>query len=90
MYDMYTNHILRNPHEDTDPLITYRGHTLGVTKVEISTEQGRLYSSSLDSTIRIWKIPPSDRTPYAPVGKIFNFCHQSLSGHVITLNSFNI
>jgi WD40 repeat protein len=65
--------ITRTTHEDTDPLITFRGHTLGVTKVEVSAEQGRVYSSSLDSTIRIWKLPPLDRTPYAPVGTLSTF-----------------
>ncbi|KAM3588325.1 1,2-dihydroxy-3-keto-5-methylthiopentene dioxygenase [Umbelopsis sp. WA50703] len=63
----------KTTHEDTDPLITFRGHTLGVTKVEVSAEQGRVYSSSLDSTIRIWKLPPLDRTPYAPVGTLSTF-----------------
>lgn len=56
-----------------DPIITYRGHTMGVTKVEISAEQGRLYSSSLDSTIRVWQLPPADKSPYSPYGELLFF-----------------
>ncbi|KAG2175403.1 hypothetical protein INT43_001050 [Umbelopsis isabellina] len=78
----------KNPHEDTDPLITYRGHTLGVTKVEVSAEQGRLYSSSLDSTIRIWKLPPSDRTPYAPVDSSLNIT--TYIGHTDAIWDFKL
>ncbi|KAI8575566.1 hypothetical protein K450DRAFT_261266 [Umbelopsis ramanniana AG] len=62
----------KSSHEEMDPIITYRGHTMGVTKVEISAEQGRLYSSSLDSTIRVWQLPPADKSPYSPYDSALN------------------
>ncbi|CAM0139791.1 unnamed protein product [Umbelopsis sp. WA50703] len=78
----------KTTHEDTDPLITFRGHTLGVTKVEVSAEQGRVYSSSLDSTIRIWKLPPLDRTPYAPVDSSLNIT--AYIGHTDAIWDFKL
>jgi len=53
---------------DIKPILTYRGHTLPVTSVVLSTEQSTCYSASMDATIRVWKIP-ANRELYAPVGK---------------------
>jgi WD40 repeat protein len=72
-----------------DPIITYRGHTMGVTKVEISAEQGRLYSSSLDSTIRVWQLPPADKSPYSPYGKILVSKEFNAAANVDTLSSIS-
>jgi striatin 1/3/4 len=41
-----------------------------VTTVAISAPQNRVYSASLDSTIRVWSLPPNDHGPFSPVGKI--------------------
>ncbi|KAF7724007.1 hypothetical protein EC973_001467 [Apophysomyces ossiformis] len=45
-------------HEEVDPDVTYRGHTNIVTSVTVSAEQNRVYSAGLDSTIRVWRLPP--------------------------------
>ncbi|KAI9265949.1 WD40-repeat-containing domain protein [Sporodiniella umbellata] len=58
--------------EEADPSITFRGHTNIVTTVMISSEQNRVYSSSLDSTIRVWKLPPEDCGPFSPVDPSLN------------------
>ncbi|ORY66798.1 WD40-repeat-containing domain protein [Leucosporidium creatinivorum] len=42
---------------DTEPIITYRGHTAPVTSLAVSTRTGLVYSGSLDSDIRIWRLP---------------------------------
>ncbi|KAL7408773.1 Striatin family-domain-containing protein, partial [Mrakia frigida] len=53
------------PSKDTEPQITYRGHTHGVTSVIISSSQQRIYSGSQDSTIRVWKLPSPDHELYS-------------------------
>jgi striatin 1/3/4 len=60
---------IRGSLEEADPSITFRGHTNVVTAVTISASQNRVYSASLDSTIRVWNLPSEDRGPFAPVGK---------------------
>ncbi|CAG8754400.1 17715_t:CDS:2, partial [Racocetra persica] len=54
---------------DIEPTITYRGHTAAVNSVVISSEQHRCYSASMDSTIRVWNLPPQKRDNYGPIGK---------------------
>ena len=56
------------PNHDIEPLHTYRGHTMPVNSVAISSEQRKCYSASMDSTIRVWKLPESKITPHGPVG----------------------
>ncbi|KAI8068503.1 WD40-repeat-containing domain protein [Gongronella butleri] len=60
-------HPLKKSHEDLDAMATYRGHTQLVTKLAIDGDQGRMYSSSLDSTIRVWRLPPDTHTAFSPV-----------------------
>ncbi|CAJ0631405.1 11121_t:CDS:10, partial [Entrophospora sp. SA101] len=55
------------PNHDIDPLHTYRGHTAPVNSVVMSSEQHKCYSASMDSTIRVWKLPESKIVPYGPV-----------------------
>jgi striatin 1/3/4 len=58
----------RGAFEEADPSITFRGHTNVVTSVMISDSQNRVYSASLDSTIRVWKMPSEDCGQFSPVG----------------------
>ncbi|KAI8380528.1 WD40-repeat-containing domain protein [Choanephora cucurbitarum] len=53
-------------HEEADPSITFRGHTNIVTSVAISSTQNRVYSASLDSTIRVWQLPTEDKSIFSP------------------------
>ncbi|RUS29799.1 WD40-repeat-containing domain protein [Jimgerdemannia flammicorona] len=66
-------------HQDIEPNITYRGHSHMVTSVALSAEQGRAYSASLDSTIRVWRMPPEGRETYAAVDPSLNLA--SYVGH---------
>lgn len=63
----------RAAHEEADPTITYRGHSNVVTSVAISAEQNRVYSASLDTTIRVWRLPPDGHGLFSPVGKYMGF-----------------
>lgn len=58
--------------EEADPSITFRGHTNVVTAVAISAKQNRIYSASLDSTIRVWSLPSNDSGPFSPVDPSLN------------------
>ncbi|CEI86428.1 Putative Strn3 protein [Rhizopus microsporus] len=58
--------------EEADPSITFRGHTNIVTSLAISSLQNRVFSASLDSTIRVWKLPSEEWGPFSPVGRS---CH---------------
>ncbi|CED82186.1 Cell-cycle nuclear protein, contains WD-40 repeats [Phaffia rhodozyma] len=51
---------------EIEPLTTYRGHTKGVTSVVFDAPKGLIYSGSLDSTIRVWKVPSSSQTLFSP------------------------
>lgn len=64
---------------DLAPVTTYRGHTAGVTSVLVSTLQGKVYSASFDSTIRVWHVPDDERVLYAPFNP--NFEAGILVGH---------
>ncbi|OCF36949.1 hypothetical protein I316_01547 [Kwoniella heveanensis BCC8398] len=64
---------------DLDPIITFRGHTAPVTSVGISTAHSIIFSASLDTTIRLWRIPPSHHDPFAPHDPSFEL--QTLVGH---------
>ncbi|CAG8522954.1 1082_t:CDS:10 [Paraglomus occultum] len=65
------NETLSPKQYDIKPILTYRGHTLPVTSVVLSTEQSTCYSASMDATIRVWKIPAT-RELYAPVDPSLN------------------
>ncbi|KAI9301095.1 WD40-repeat-containing domain protein [Cunninghamella echinulata] len=58
---------VKKPHEDLDAMTTYRGHHNIITHLAISSEQKRVYSSSLDSTIRVWRLPTEQNGPFSPV-----------------------
>ncbi|CAG8650195.1 23757_t:CDS:10 [Dentiscutata erythropus] len=51
---------------DIEPTITYRSHTAAVNSVVIASEQYKCYSASMDSTIRVWDLPPPKRDTYGP------------------------
>jgi striatin 1/3/4 len=54
------------PTTEIEPQVTMRGHTSAVTRLVTSHSKRLLYSASLDSTIRIWSLPPATHTTYAP------------------------
>lgn len=51
---------------EVEPQLTLRGHTAPVTALVHSPQKRLLYSASLDSSIRIWALPPAAHTTYAP------------------------
>lgn len=51
---------------DIEPQLTLRGHTGSVTSLVHSPGKRVLYSASLDSSIRVWSLPPASHTTYAP------------------------
>jgi striatin 1/3/4 len=53
---------------EIDPIHTYRGHTKAVTAVAISADQDKCFSSSLDSTVRSYKLAPIDKETYSRIG----------------------
>lgn len=59
--------------------MTYRAHTGSVTSVLMSSDQGRIYSASLDTTINVWKIPPAAHETYGPFDASIHLA--TLSGH---------
>ena len=64
---------------DIEPILTLRGHTAPVTAVQVSPERDLIFSASLDSTIRIWKLPSLTHDPYGPYDPSFSV--QTLEGH---------
>ncbi len=56
-----------------------RGHSAAVTSLVIAPHRGLVYSSSLDSTIRVWAIPPPQHTTYSPYE--FGTTRGELVGH---------
>lgn len=59
--------------------MTYRGHTAAITFVTASPELKQVFSASLDSTIRIWKLLPHDHDPYSSYDPSLSI--QKLVGH---------
>jgi striatin 1/3/4 len=51
---------------DSEPQITFRGHSANVTSLAVSSSQSRIYSASMDQTVRVWSLPQRERDPYAP------------------------
>ncbi|ORY01712.1 WD40 repeat-like protein [Basidiobolus meristosporus CBS 931.73] len=65
--------------QECEPYINFRGHVSAVTAVVIDSKADRCYSSSLDSTIRIWSLPSPSRDLYS-----YNesaLCYHVLVGH---------
>lgn len=44
----------QSPTRGTSPAITLTGHTAAVTSLAVASSRGRLFSGSVDSTIRVW------------------------------------
>ncbi|KAF9427885.1 hypothetical protein BGZ94_003936 [Podila epigama] len=49
---------------EIEPVHIYRGHTRSITSVTISADKDICFSSSLDWTVRSWKLVPMDKEPY--------------------------
>ncbi|EPT05407.1 hypothetical protein FOMPIDRAFT_61493 [Fomitopsis schrenkii] len=54
------------PTTEIEPQLTLRGHSAAITRLVHAPSKQLLYSASLDSSIRIWALPPSSHTTYAP------------------------
>ncbi|KAG2020558.1 peptidase C14 [Coprinopsis cinerea AmutBmut pab1-1] len=54
------------PTTEVEPQLTLRGHSSAITRLVHSPAKGLLYSASLDCSIRIWALPTSSHTTYAP------------------------
>ncbi|WWC61639.1 uncharacterized protein I303_104223 [Kwoniella dejecticola CBS 10117] len=64
---------------EIEPLVTYRGHTAPITSIAISTALSSIFSASLDSTIRVWKLPSIHHDPYSNYDASSSL--QTLEGH---------
>ncbi|KAF9810951.1 hypothetical protein IEO21_06755 [Rhodonia placenta] len=53
------------PTTEVEPQLTLRGHSAAITRLVHAPSKQLLYSASLDSSIRIWALPPSSHTTYA-------------------------
>lgn len=51
---------------EVEPQLTLRGHSAAITRLIHSASKQLLYSASLDSSIRVWALPSSSHTTYAP------------------------
>lgn len=80
--------VYRGSLEEADPSITFRGHTNVVTSVAISAKQNRVYSASLDSTIRVWSLPSDDSGPFSPVDPSLNIA--TYIGHTDAIWDFRL
>ncbi|WWC93966.1 hypothetical protein V866_000804 [Kwoniella sp. B9012] len=65
--------------QEIEPLITYRGHTAPITSIVISSSLSIIFSASLDSTIRLWKLPSVHHDPYSNYDS--SSAIQTLEGH---------
>ncbi|KAK0240494.1 WD40-repeat-containing domain protein [Armillaria nabsnona] len=54
------------PTTEVEPQLTLRGHSAAITRLIHSPSKRLLYSASLDSSIRVWALPPASHTTYAP------------------------
>ncbi|KZT03524.1 WD40 repeat-like protein [Laetiporus sulphureus 93-53] len=54
------------PTTEVEPQLTLRGHSAAITRLVHAPSKQLLYSASLDSSIRIWALPPASHTTYAP------------------------
>lgn len=51
---------------DAEPVATLRGHTAGVTSLAVSRSKHRIFSGSIDASIRVWNMPSSEHQTYSP------------------------
>ncbi|KAG6332396.1 hypothetical protein ID866_6690 [Astraeus odoratus] len=54
------------PTTESEPQLTLRGHSAAITRIVHSPIRHLIYSASLDSSIRVWSLPPPSHTTYAP------------------------
>ncbi|KAI0295494.1 WD40-repeat-containing domain protein [Russula brevipes] len=54
------------PVTEVEPQLTLRGHSAAITRLIIAPSKQLIYSASLDSTVRVWILPSSAHTTYAP------------------------
>jgi striatin 1/3/4 len=54
------------PVTEVEPQLTLRGHSAAITRLIIAPSKQLIYSASLDSTVRVWVLPSSAHTTYAP------------------------
>ena len=59
--------------------MTLRGHSAAITCLIIAPSKQLIYSASLDSTVRVWALPSSTHTTYAPFDS--SRLHGELIGH---------
>ncbi|KAJ3275906.1 hypothetical protein HDV01_006772 [Terramyces sp. JEL0728] len=64
---------------DSKTVITFRGHTLAITSVAISSLDEICFTASMDATIRIWNIPPLNRPAYSKYEP--SYAASTLVGH---------
>ncbi|PWZ03691.1 WD40 repeat-like protein, partial [Testicularia cyperi] len=64
---------------DSQPLVTFRGHSAGVTSIAVSPSKRCFYSGSLDSSIRVWQLPDKNTSVYPPFEKTMQI--GTLVGH---------
>ncbi|PWN47145.1 WD40 repeat-like protein [Violaceomyces palustris] len=64
---------------DGDPVMTFRGHSAPVTCLTISNSKRRIFSGSMDSSIRVWQLPDRNTETYPPFDKSMEL--GSLIGH---------
>ncbi|KAF9109744.1 hypothetical protein BGX27_007256 [Mortierella sp. AM989] len=68
---------------EVEPIHTYRGHTKPVTSVAISADQNKLFSASMDSTVRSWKLVSMNKEPYSSLDPALSM--SSFIGHTDTV-----
>ncbi|KIP10330.1 hypothetical protein PHLGIDRAFT_28558 [Phlebiopsis gigantea 11061_1 CR5-6] len=54
------------PTTEVEPQLTLRGHSAAITRLVHAPSKHLLYSASLDSSIRVWALPSTSHTTYAP------------------------
>lgn len=54
------------PATESEPQLTLRGHSAAITRIVHSPTRQLIYSASLDASIRVWSLPSSSHTTYAP------------------------
>lgn len=67
------------PVTEVEPQLTLRGHSAAITRLIIAPSKQLIYSASLDSTVRVWALPSSNHTTYAPFDA--SRLHGELIGH---------
>lgn len=67
MQQSYSIRLTHRPSSiEVEPITTYRGHTMPITTVLACSPLDQVFSASMDSTIRVWTLPPASADPYAP------------------------